>query len=57
MKLQNIIPTPEAIIREGVIVFGGLILAAFVISRFPKLQTFITSNSITVKDSGGNVLY
>lgn len=57
MKLKAIIPAPEAVLREGVIVLGGLLIAAFVISRFPKLQQFVTGNSITVKNQSGDVLY
>lgn len=57
MQLKNIIPAPEAVLREGVIVLGGLLIAAFVISRFPKLQAFVTGNSITVKNTNGDVLY
>lgn len=57
MKLKTIIPAPEAVLREGVIVLGGLLIAAFVISRFPKLQQFVTGNSITIKNQSGEVLY
>lgn len=57
MKLKTIIPPPEAVLREGVIVLGGLLIAAFVISRFPKLQQFVTGNSITIKNQNGDVLY
>lgn len=57
MKLKAIIPAPEAVLREGVIVLGGLLIAAFVISRFPKLQQFVTGNSITIKNQNGDVLY
>lgn len=57
MKLKAIIPAPEAVLREGVIVLGGLLIAAFVISRFPKLQQFVTGNSITIKNQSGDVLY
>lgn len=57
MNLKSIIPSPEAVLREGVIVLGGVLIAAFIISRFPKLQAFVTGNSITVKNQSGNVLY
>lgn len=57
MNLKEIIPKPEAMLREGVIVLAGVLLAAFVLSRFPKLQAFVANNSVTVKDPSGNVLY
>jgi hypothetical protein len=57
LNLKEIIPPPTDVLREGVIVLGGLLIAAFILSRFPKLQAFVTGNSITVKDQGGNVLF
>lgn len=57
MNLKEIIPKPEAMLREGVIVLAGVLLAAFVLSRFPKLQAFVSNNSVTVKDPNGNILF
>lgn len=57
MQLKNIIPSPEAVLREGVIVLGGVLIAAFIISRFPKVQAFVSSNSITVKNQNNDVLF
>jgi hypothetical protein len=57
MKLREIIPPPVAVLREGVIVLGGLLIAAYVISRFPKLQAFVTGNSLTVKTDKGDIIY
>lgn len=55
--IPKIIPPPVAVLREGLIVLGGLLLAAYILSKFPNLQKFVVSNSITVKDSAGDVLY
>jgi hypothetical protein len=55
--LAKIIPPPTAIVREGVIVLGGLLLAAFVLSRFPRLRDWVTAQSITVTDPNKNILY
>lgn len=55
--IKNVIPTPVQVAREGLIVLGGVLLAAFVISRFPKLQTFVQDASITVKDGSGKVIF
>jgi hypothetical protein len=57
VDVKKIIPAPEAVLREGLIVLGGLLIAAYILSKFPALQQFVTSNSVTVKDPNGNVLY
>ena len=44
-------------VREGIIVLAGLLIASFVLSRFPDLQKFVTGNSITVNDKNGNNLF
>ncbi len=54
MKIKDIIPPPAPVLREGLIVLGGLLIAAFIISRFPALKKFVTENSLTVNDSQGN---
>jgi hypothetical protein len=56
MNLQKIIPPWEAVAREAIIVLGGIVIAAYVISRFPKLKDFVTDNSVTLKDQNGNVI-
>lgn len=55
--MSKIIPEPSAVIREGLIVLGGVLIAAFVLSRFPKLKAFVASNSIQVTDSQNNNLW
>lgn len=57
MNLKKVLPEPSAIVREAIIVIGGLALAAFVISRIPQLQRFIQNQSITLKDQRGEVLF
>jgi len=57
MKLEKIIPEPTAILREGLIVLGGVLIAAWVLSKFPSLQQFVASNSVTVKNSDGATLW
>ncbi|WP_314434603.1 hypothetical protein [Massilia timonae] len=57
MNLKKVIPEPTAVLREGIIVLGGILLAAFVISRFPSLKTWVSDNSVTVKDGDGNTLW
>lgn len=41
MKASAIIPKPEAVGREALIVIGGALLAAFVMGRFPKLREWV----------------
>ncbi|WP_426078857.1 hypothetical protein [Janthinobacterium sp. PSPC3-1] len=57
MNLKSIIPTGPQVAREALIVLGGVLIAAFILSRFPKLQKFVSDNSLTVKDTAGNNLY
>jgi hypothetical protein len=57
IPVQQIIPPWHAVAREGLIVLGGILIAAFVISRFPKLQQFVQSNSVTLKDDSGSVIW
>lgn len=55
--VKQVIPTGPQVAREALIVLGGVLIAAFVISRFPKLQKFVMANSVTVKSEDGNVLF
>jgi len=55
--LKKVIPSPLEVAREGLIVLGGLLLAAYVISKFPAVQKFVAANSLTVNDGDGKVLF
>lgn len=55
--VKAVIPTPTAVVREGIIVLGGVLIAAYVISRFPALKKFVASASITVDDKQGNNIW
>ncbi len=57
IPLKEIIPPPTAVLREGLIVLGGVLIAAYVISKFPAVQKFVMANSVTVKTEDGQVLY
>lgn len=56
MNLRQIIPPWHAVAKEGLIVLGGILIAAYIISRFPKLKSFVSDNSVTLKDNGGNII-
>ena len=55
--IKQVVPPPVAVLREGLIVLGGVLLAAYVISKFPAVQKFVMANSVTVKTEDGQVLY
>lgn len=57
MKIASLIPTGPQVAREALIVLGGVLIAAFVISRFPSLQKFVSDNSVTVKTDTGTVIW
>jgi hypothetical protein len=57
MKLPDLIPTPTRVVQEGIIVLGGILLAAFFLSRFPRLRDWVSSQSITIKDPQGRTLF
>ena len=57
VDFKKMIPTPERLGLEVLIVLGGVLGAAFIISRFPNLQKLVQDNSVTVKDKTGNVLF
>jgi hypothetical protein len=57
MKIAEFIPTPTRVVQEGVIVLGGILLAAFFLSRFPRLRDWVAGQSITIKDPQGRTLF
>lgn len=57
IDLKAIIPPPTAVLREGLIVLGGVLIAAYIISRFPAVQKFVMANSVTVKTDDGQVVW
>ncbi|MGZ4837640.1 MAG: hypothetical protein ACXVZR_03760 [Terriglobales bacterium] len=50
MNLKNIIPTAPEVLREALIVLGGVLIASYVLSQFPGLKKFVTANSVTVPE-------
>ena len=57
MNLKTIIPTGPSVAREALTVLAGVLIAAFILSRFPALQKFVTDNSLTVKRDDGQVMF
>ncbi len=42
---MTIMPKPEAFVREALILIGGAVLAAVILSQFPKLRAYIDQNT------------
>lgn len=42
---QSIVPTGREFAREAIIIIGGALLAAFILSRVPELRDYIRSNT------------
>jgi hypothetical protein len=55
-KLVSVIPTMPELAKSTLITLGGVLLAAFILSRFPKIRDFVAGQSISVKD-GAKTLY
>ena len=55
--VKDIAPAPTALVREAIIVLGGVLIAAYLINRFPALKKFVGDASITVNDTKGNNYY
>ena len=57
MNLKTLIPTGPQVAREAIVVLAGVLIAAFILSRFPALQKFVTDNSLTVKRDDGQIMF
>ena len=57
MGAVKIIPTIPEVSREALTVLGGVLLAAFILSRFPALRAWVAGQSITVRDSDNKLLF
>jgi hypothetical protein len=54
---MNIIPKIPEVTHAGLVALGGVLLAAFILSRFPAVRDWVAAQSITVKDGSNKVLY
>jgi hypothetical protein len=41
---MNILPKPEAFVREALILIGGAVLATIILQQFPKLRAYIDTS-------------
>lgn len=44
MKAAGVIPTTPEFLREAIIVIGGALIAAFVLSQMPAVRAYIQRN-------------
>lgn len=54
---MNIIPTAPELAKSTLVTLGGVLLAAFILSRFPTLRAWVAAQSITVQDANKTPLY
>lgn len=57
MKVSQIVPTFPEVARETLITLGGVLIAAYILSRFPRLSDFVSGQSIRVTDGTGKTLF
>lgn len=55
--IKKIVPSGPEVLREALIVLGGVIIASLVISRIPWMKNLVSGASITVNDSKGNNIW
>ena len=54
MKINDYIPTPQKLAQETIVALASVVIAAWIISRFPTVKAFVKANSLTVNDQTGN---
>jgi hypothetical protein len=57
MSISEFIPSGKVVVRETIVVLASILIAAWVISRFPKVKAFVKANSVTVNDQTGNTIF
>jgi hypothetical protein len=48
--IKQIVPTIPEVLREALIVVGGVLIASWVLSNFPALKSYVTANSVTLPE-------
>lgn len=51
---MKILPTPQAVAREAVLVIAGALLAALILSQAPRLRAYIQSKGASGCSCGGD---
>jgi hypothetical protein len=55
--MAKFIPTLPEVSRETITVLAGLLIAAYILSRFPNLAKFVSGQSITLKNQNGGTIF
>lgn len=53
MNVKAYLPTLPGVTAELLAVLAGTIGAAYIVSKFPKLQQFVMQNSVTIRPGEG----
>lgn len=48
--IKQIMPTVPEVLREALVVLGGVLIASWVLSQFPALKQYVTANSVTLPE-------
>jgi hypothetical protein len=54
---MSVLPTVPELTKSTLVTLGGILIAAFILSRCPKLRNWAAGQSLTVKDTSGKILY
>lgn len=57
MNLKTIIPSGPQVAQEVIVQLAAVLIVAFILSRFPGLQKFVTDSSLTVKRDDGQIMF
>lgn len=57
MNVKAYIPDHKELVKDTLLMLGSIIIAAYIISKFPGIKNLVESNSLTVKNQDGKVLY
>lgn len=52
--MTKILPSGQEVLRESLVLIGGAILAALILSQLPALRSWINSNTRGAPESGCN---
>ncbi|WP_175048166.1 hypothetical protein [Duganella vulcania] len=54
---MKIIPKVPELAHSALVTLGGVLIAAYILSRFPAVRDFVAGQSIRVADSSNKTLY
>ncbi len=54
---MKVLPSAPEVVHSAILSLAGLLLAAFILSRVPKVRDFVAGQSIRVTDGSNNTLF